>query len=93
VSLQLFQQLIKLGCLQHFISKPEVSSREISDTVVKMKYALACKYLNLEPYLPLKGSALELEKLIYYRINKPEKFGVQQIDEVFNLQDLITDNL
>lgn len=61
---------------KHFTSKLTDADGENSETVVWLDYALACKYISHEQYVPLQEVALEVGKLINYMINNPSKFGV-----------------
>lgn len=61
---------------KHFISKLTDADGENSETVVWLKYAMACDYITVKEQEPLHTKAKEIGKLINYMINNPNKFGV-----------------
>lgn len=61
---------------KHFISKLTDADGENSETVVWLKYAMACDYIKAKELEPLLTKAKEIGKLINYMINNPNKFGV-----------------
>lgn len=61
---------------KHFISKLTDADGENSETVVWLRYALACHYITESQQEPLLAKSKEVGKLINYMINNPGKFGV-----------------
>ena len=60
----------------HFISKLSDSDMENSETKGWLKFALDCKYINLDTYNNLVITSDEVGKLINHMMNNPEKYGV-----------------
>ena len=58
----------------YFISKLNDSETENAETQVWLDFSLACGYINEEKYLELTAKNNEIEKLILYMINNPDKF-------------------
>ncbi|MEO9953212.1 four helix bundle protein [Nonlabens sp.] len=61
---------------KHFISKLTDADGENSETVVWLRYALACHYITESQQEPLLSKSKEVGKLINYMIKNPGKFGV-----------------
>lgn len=38
-------------------------------------FALECEYINRENYLELKNQSEEVDKILFYMLNNPSKFG------------------
>lgn len=60
---------------KNFVSKLTDSDGENSETVVLLDFALECEYINKETYNKLYSECLEIDKLLNYMINNPDKFG------------------
>ncbi|WP_293742662.1 four helix bundle protein [uncultured Pedobacter sp.] len=59
----------------YFISKLSDSEMENSETKGWLKFAFECKYLSQEKYEKLTLQSEEVGRLLYHRINNPEKYG------------------
>jgi four helix bundle protein len=60
---------------KHLISKLTDSDAENSETQTWLRFALACEYISKEHYDNFMLKSKEVEKLINYMVNNPEKFG------------------
>lgn len=60
---------------KHFISKLTDADSENSETQVWLDFAESCNYISTEKKEQLVNDSKEVEKLIYFMINNPEKFG------------------
>lgn len=58
----------------YFISKLNDCETENNETQVWLDFALACNYISNQQYEELTSLNNEVGKLVWYMINKPDKF-------------------
>ena len=63
---------------KHFYSKLTDALGENNETLVWLRFARRCKYINDKQYLKLAGLNTEVGKLLSYMIANPERFGLHQ---------------
>jgi four helix bundle protein len=61
---------------KHFKSKLTDADSDNSETQLWLDFALACEYISEDENKKLMNKSYEIVKLINYRINNPEKFGL-----------------
>ena len=64
---------------KHFISKLADANAENLEKQSWLEFALACEYFKQEVFNDLSKQSNEVERLIYFMINNPERFGSKQL--------------
>lgn len=60
---------------KHFVSKLTDSDGENTETQIWLDFSLSFKYINKEKYDELISLSEEIDKLLNFMINNPEKFN------------------
>ncbi len=76
VSANLAEAYAKRWYEAHFISKLTDAYMENSETQVWLKFALECKYIQLEIYNEFVEKSKNIGRLLNYMINNPKKFSI-----------------
>lgn len=64
---------------RHFYAKLTDALGENNETLVWLRFARKCKYINNETYLKFAAQNAEVGKLLNYMIKNPERFGQHKL--------------
>jgi len=63
---------------KHFYSKLTDALGENNETLVWLRFARRCKYINNQQYLKFEALNAEVGKLLNYMITHPKRFGLHK---------------